>query len=70
MSITNFVRFEDERGTTVYGDLPASEVSGKLEGKTVEVLSGEPFTGFTKTGNKATIKKVRWSSPMPTMSAC
>lgn len=54
----------------MYGDLPASEVSGKLEGKTVEVLSGEPFTGFTKTGNKATIKKVRWSSPMPTMSAC
>lgn len=58
MSVDRFVRFEDEKGATVYGDLPSSLTAGNLEGKSVEVLSGDPFTGFSKSGSQATIKKV------------
>ncbi|RFU28885.1 hypothetical protein B7463_g7440, partial [Scytalidium lignicola] len=58
MSVANFVRFVDEKGATVYGELSPSELTGRLEGKTATVLSGDPFTGFSKTGNQATIKKL------------
>jgi len=58
MSVGRFVRFQDEKGATVYGDLPVSLTAGNLEGKSVEALSGDPFTGFSKSGSKATIKKV------------
>ncbi|KAH8812366.1 hypothetical protein F5884DRAFT_785190 [Xylogone sp. PMI_703] len=58
MSVSNFVRFVDEKGATVYGELPPSELTGKLEGKVATVLSGDPFTGLSKTGNQATIKKL------------
>jgi hypothetical protein len=56
MSIERFVRFVDNSGATVYGELPSS-ATGKLEGNSVEVLSGSPFDGFAKTGKQAAIKK-------------
>jgi len=52
------VRFVDEKGATSYGELPSSETTGRLEGKSVTLLSGDPFIGFSKTGKKATIKKL------------
>jgi hypothetical protein len=58
MSVERFIRFVDEKGSIAYGELPSSEISGKLEGKIANVLSGDPFTGLSQTGNKATIKKV------------
>jgi hypothetical protein len=56
MSIKGFIRFVDERGATVYGELPPSTV--KLEGRSVNVLSGDPFRGFQKGSVEAKIKKV------------
>jgi hypothetical protein len=58
MSIERFVRFVDENGVTSYGELPPSKRAGRLEGSTVGLLSGDPFTGFSKTGRQTTIKKV------------
>ena len=58
MSSSNFVRFVNEEGAIVYGVLPSSETKGRLEGKSVAVVSGDPFAGFSTTENKATIVKV------------
>lgn len=59
MNGSNFIRFINEKGVEVYGELSSTETRGNLEGKSAAVLSGDPFTGFTKTGGQATIKKVR-----------
>jgi len=58
MSIERFVRFIDGNGETVYGEPTAEDVKGKLEGKVVTLLSGEPFTGFSKTDTKVAISKL------------
>jgi len=58
MAISNFVRFSDEKGAVVYGELPSPIPAGRLEGKKVELLSGNPFTGLSKTGTQVTIKKL------------
>jgi len=58
MSVERFIRFVDDKGAISYGELSASEITGKLEGKSATVLSGDPFTGLSRTGNKATIKKL------------
>jgi len=57
MSVERFVRFVDESGATVYGEL-ASSATGKLEGTSVSVLSGNPFEGFSNTGKQSTIEKL------------
>jgi len=57
MSVSNFVRFSDEKGDIVYGELP-STATGRLEGTKAELLSGNPFTGLSKTGTQVTIKKL------------
>jgi hypothetical protein len=59
MGVTNFVRFEDDQRNVLYGAVNSSAVSGNLEGASVTVLSGDPFTGFTSTGKESKIKKVR-----------
>lgn len=59
MSISNFIRFEDESGDTLYGELSSAETTGKLEGISASVLSGEPFTGFSRTNTCATVTKAR-----------
>jgi hypothetical protein len=59
MSVERFVRFVDESGATVYGELASSATASKLEGTSVSILSGNPFDGFSKTGKQSTIKKVR-----------
>ncbi|KAG4421560.1 hypothetical protein IFR04_005287 [Cadophora malorum] len=58
MSIKRFIRFTDQSGTIQYGEPSASDVKGILEGKYVEVLSGDPYKGFSKTGKQATIKQL------------
>jgi len=58
MSVERFIRFSDEKGAVLYGDLPASATTKRIEGISIPVLSGDPFTGFTKTGNNATVKKL------------
>jgi hypothetical protein len=58
MGVTNFVRFEDDQRNVLYGEAHASAVGGNLEGALVTVLSGDPFRGFSSTGEKSRIKKV------------
>jgi len=58
MSIERFIRFSDESGSVLYGEPSASDITKKIEGISVPVLSGDPFTGFTKSGKTATVKKL------------
>ena len=58
MSVQRFIRFIDESGAIQYGELLSSATTSKLQGTSVEVLSGNPFNGFSKTGKQSTIKKV------------
>ncbi len=59
MGVTNFVRFEDDQHNVLYGEIHSSAVGGNLEGTSVTVLSGDPFTGFSSTGKEIKTKKVR-----------
>ena len=58
MSVKRFLRFVDQSDTVQYGEPSASDVRADLEGKSVEVLSGDPYGGFSKTGKQAVIKQV------------
>jgi len=58
MSIERFIRFSDETGNIKYGELALSATKSKIEGISVPVLSGDPFTSFSKTGEQATVKKL------------
>jgi len=58
MSVERFVRFVDKTGKIVYGEPAASQLSDRLEGVEVDVLSGDPFTGLSKTGTRAVISKL------------
>lgn len=58
MSVERFIRFSDESGSVLYGEPSASDITKKLEGISVPVLSGDPFTGLTKSGKTATVKKL------------
>jgi hypothetical protein len=59
MSISNFIRFEDEAGVVLYGEVQLPGSVSKFEGTSVKVLAGDPFTGFTSTGKETKVKKVR-----------
>lgn len=61
MSVKRFIRFEDESKTLQYGEPSSSDVKGSLEGKSVDILSGDPYGGFTKTGKQAIVKTVSFS---------
>ncbi|CZR65568.1 uncharacterized protein PAC_15468 [Phialocephala subalpina] len=65
MGIEGFVRFSDEKGEIAYGELHASATSGQLTGVEVELLSGSPFTGLSRTGAQATIQKVHYPLTVP-----
>jgi len=58
MSVERFVRFVDKTGKIVYGEPAASQLFDRLEGVEVDVLSGDPFTGLSKTGTRALISKL------------
>ncbi len=60
MSVSNFIRFEDEAGVVLYGEVQVPENAGKFEGTSVKVLAGDPYTGFSSTGKEAKVKKVRY----------
>ena len=58
MSVERFIRFEDETGATKYGELGLEATESRIEEITVPVLSGDPYIGFGKTGERARVKKV------------
>lgn len=57
MSFNHLVRFE-ENGQSHYGDLVNSDDS---QGHTVSLLAGDPWNGFTQTGQTKIVSKVRTS---------
>jgi len=60
MSVSNFIRFEDEAGIVFYGQVQVPGNAGKFEGTSVKVLAGDPYTGFSSTSKEAKVKKVRF----------
>lgn len=58
MSVDRFIRFEDEKGNILYGEPAASDLSGDLEGKSVSVLTGDPFAGLSSTDRTSIVKKL------------
>jgi transcription initiation factor TFIIH subunit 2 len=59
MSFKRLVRFVDENGQTLYGDLGDTVPSADVTGSTVVVLDGNLETGWRQSGRQATITKVR-----------
>ncbi|KAF4310394.1 Fumarylacetoacetase [Botryosphaeria dothidea] len=58
MSFTNLIRFRDERGRVLFGDIPESSLNN-LVGASVTVLGGDPFEGgVSATSEKAVVKEV------------
>ena len=57
MGFDRFIRFIDEHGETVYGNLPEEIALSQIEGSQVEVLAGGPLSGFQKTDEQKTVKK-------------
>jgi len=56
MTIRSFIRFADESGKIHYG-APKEIATETLTGSAVDILSGDPFTGLSLTGEIAVIKK-------------
>lgn len=53
------VRFVDEHGQTVYGNLSKVPPNDCLVGSQAQLVSGHPARGFKVTDEKRTITKVR-----------
>lgn len=64
MSFQRLVRFVNEQGTTLYGDLK-SEAPSDLTGVEVDVLDGDIQNGFKSTGRKDRIQKLL--CPLPSI---
>lgn len=54
------IRFVDDEGNTVYGDLPPGIPIDKIEGSIVFIVNGDLDNYFCKTIEKAMVK---WYSP-------
>ena len=63
MSFDRFIRFVDENNVILYGNLLEALPSEKILGLEVEILSGNPKEGFSKTSQKATVVKESFSNP-------
>lgn len=61
MEVEAFVRFRDANDSELYGSISRSRLNQNksLEGLTVNLLSGDPFTGFAVTEDTAVVVKVR-----------
>ncbi|RFU27358.1 hypothetical protein B7463_g8980, partial [Scytalidium lignicola] len=53
------LRFVDTQGDVVYGNLPEQISLDDLVGSKVQLLTGDPLTGFQKTDETRTVKNVR-----------
>ncbi len=58
MAFERLIRFEDGKGDIVYGNLENETPTKEIEGSVVEIIDGSLEEGFSKTGQKATVKKV------------
>lgn len=57
-SFERLIRFVAEDGKIRYGNLTKATPTLEIEGSEVEVLQGDVQSGFSKTGEAATVKKV------------
>lgn len=69
MSFQRLVRFVNEHGTTLYGDLK-SEPTADLTGAEVEVLEGDVEKGFQSTGRTDKIHKLLCPLPSVPIVIC
>ncbi|KAH8904820.1 hypothetical protein BR93DRAFT_930243 [Coniochaeta sp. PMI_546] len=69
MSFQRLVRFVNQQGTTLYGDLK-SEPAGDLTGAEVEVLEGDIEEGFRSTGRTDKIHKLLCPLPKVPIVIC
>ena len=53
------IRFVDSAGGVQYGDLAPEIKTDKIEGSTVDIVSGSINDGFVNTGQQTTVEKVR-----------
>ena len=53
------IRFQDDEGQERYGNLPVASAADSVVGTSVEVLNGDIRKGFTKSGTKSVVRKVR-----------
>jgi transcription initiation factor TFIIH subunit 2 len=58
MAFERLIRFVDEKGETRYGNLEKETPTKEIEGSVVEIIDGSIENGFSKTSQKATVKKV------------
>jgi transcription initiation factor TFIIH subunit 2 len=58
MAFERLIRFVDEKGEVVYGNLEEETPTKEIEGSVVKVIDGSIEKGFSKTNQKATVKKV------------
>jgi transcription initiation factor TFIIH subunit 2 len=63
MAFERLIRFEDEKGEVLYGNLEKETPTKEIEGSVVEVIDGSIEKGFSKASRKATVKKVSRSPP-------
>lgn len=59
MTIKAYIRFSDPEGETNYGEVSQEQLASSLDGLSVNVLEGTPFTGFQRTSQTKTVSKVR-----------
>jgi hypothetical protein len=69
MSFQRLVRFVNEQGTTLYGDLK-TEAPADLTGVEVDVLEGDVQSGFKSTGRKDKIQQLLCPLPSIPMVVC
>jgi transcription initiation factor TFIIH subunit 2 len=65
MAFERLIRFENEKGDVVYGNLEKETPTKEIEGSIVEVIDGSIEKGFSKTTQKATVKKVSYLLSIP-----
>ncbi|KAI1613499.1 hypothetical protein EDD37DRAFT_689103 [Exophiala viscosa] len=58
MTFDRLIRFADETGSVRYGELTAELAANQIVGIEVDVLEGHPFEALSRTGEKATVKKL------------
>jgi transcription initiation factor TFIIH subunit 2 len=61
MAFERLIRFEDEKGEVVYGNLVKETPTKEIEGSVVEIVNGSIEKGFSKTTQKTTVNKVNSS---------
>ncbi len=58
MSVSTFIRFQDEQGVIYYGEPAQADLIGHFANATVKILEGNPFDGLKRSSAEAKVAKV------------